>query len=462
MRAAQTYFVPPWMTHRLHEEYVMKENGSESHKYHSIVTILKRLFARHEQLLISFYDGSTQRCAFLSVWKETREVRRYEGGYPEDLFTPRMQHVVSLLDVDMKLELPLSHACYNAFHGTALTLHYIEAEVREFAGETRGLLGWPSLDRLKAVEKKLKQLRSCIDVVRSKLNAQEEKENAQREELEQKYEDRARKEVRDVMARKEKLLRAKAEAILSHGVYKGPLGPWGVKLDPVSKKPKKMQAEAQAQVEMSFFSEASDKAAVEGADAGAAPPEAPEAPEQAEQFAAEAKDAPHAPAEASDEAVVEGADAGAAPPEAPEAPEQAEQFAAEAKEAPGANEALEVDDIYGEAAPEAPEALAQDAPDAAAEADEQGAVAGAAPPEASEAPEQGPHAAALALSEAEQLVLKANEGGVLSTMKYRALEDQYVLHVLRNEFSAEHRDKLEKVEQYGLGICSRCELRLLF
>ena len=166
--------------------------------------------------------------------------------------------------------------------------------------------------------------------------------------------------------------------------------------------------------------------------------------------------------EASDKAAVEGADAGAAPPEAPEAPEQAEQFAAEAKEAPGANEALEVDDIYGEAAPEAPEALAQDAPHAAAEADEQGAVAGAAPPEASEAPEQGPHAAALALSEAEQLVLKANEGGVLSTMKYRALEDQYVLRVLRDEFSAEHRAKLEKVEQYGLGICAHCEYRPLF
>ena len=46
-------------------------------------------------------------------------------------------------------------------------------------------------------------------------------------------------------------------------------------------------------------------------------------------------------------------------------------------------------------------------------------------------------------------------------MKYRAIEEQYVLRVLRDEFSAEHRAKLEKVEQYGLGVCGRCGLRLL-
>ena len=67
-----------------------------------------------------------------------------------------------------------------------------------------------------------------------------------------------------------------------------------------------------------------------------------------------------------------------------------------------------------------------------------------------------------ALSEAEQIILEANESGVLSNTKYRALEDQYVLHVLRDEFCAEDRDKLEKVEQYGLGTCSQCEYRPLF
>ena len=48
-----------------------------------------------------------------------------------------------------------------------LIAHYIEAEIREAVGETRGCLGWPS-QRLRKVKGHLKGLRNALEVHRQK------------------------------------------------------------------------------------------------------------------------------------------------------------------------------------------------------------------------------------------------------------------------------------------------------
>ena len=45
--------------------------------------------------------------------------------------------------------------------------HYIEGEIREVAGETRGCLGWPSL-RVKKVSGRLQGLHNTVEAVRKK------------------------------------------------------------------------------------------------------------------------------------------------------------------------------------------------------------------------------------------------------------------------------------------------------
>ena len=53
----------------------------------------------------------------------------------------------------------------------ALIAHYIEAEVREALGETRGCLGWPLL-RLKKVKGHLRGLRNALETRRKELRTE--------------------------------------------------------------------------------------------------------------------------------------------------------------------------------------------------------------------------------------------------------------------------------------------------
>ena len=151
-------------------------------------------------------------------------------------------------------EVRLSHACYATIYSVNLSAHYLEAELREYTGETRGALGWSDSIRLQHVEGKLRQLRNVIDRARAQLVQRDQLEQAQREAHEQDCEERARKQVRDAMVRREYLLRKKAEDILKKGWYEGPLKAWGVKLsDPVSKPSKHKKVKPTKSVESTSY-----------------------------------------------------------------------------------------------------------------------------------------------------------------------------------------------------------------
>ena len=67
--------------------------------------------------------------------------------------------------------------------GDEATAHYIEAEVREALGETRGCLGWPDRKRMSKVRNWLKGLHSSMEIARSKWCRVEDENEANRTKL---------------------------------------------------------------------------------------------------------------------------------------------------------------------------------------------------------------------------------------------------------------------------------------
>ena len=124
------------------------EIEDQSRKQAVRVRLLKEWLANHEVLVVCFVDEATQSSALLAVRKEPLSVRLYEAGVIQCEAIKKQASLVLRILEGVADEVP--GRCNCAVNGAEdLIAHYIEAEIREALGETRGCLGWPSLRLMK-------------------------------------------------------------------------------------------------------------------------------------------------------------------------------------------------------------------------------------------------------------------------------------------------------------------------
>ena len=111
--------------------------------------LLREWWSKHEVLLVCLVDKASGSLGLLAVRKEPVSVRFYEAGAVRGEAIAKQASLVLRILEGVADEVPCRCNC--AVSGAEdLMAHYIEAEIREAVGETRGCLGWPLL-RLKKV-----------------------------------------------------------------------------------------------------------------------------------------------------------------------------------------------------------------------------------------------------------------------------------------------------------------------
>ena len=123
----------------------------------------------------------------------------------------------------------------------AVIAHYLEGEMREAQGETRGCLGWPP-HRMKKVRGHLKGLRSCLEASRKKWCSEENALEARREQLTQEMVEKLLKSEERRKAFEARLKEARSRGPLDEGSFEGPIVPIGLK----PPEPPKQKASAEA------------------------------------------------------------------------------------------------------------------------------------------------------------------------------------------------------------------------
>ena len=125
------------------------EIEDQSRRQNVRTRLLREWWSKHEVLLVCIVDKASGSLGLLAVRKEPVSVRFYEVGAARGEAIAKQASLVLRILEGVADEVPLRCNC--AVHGAEdLMAHYIEAEIREAVGETRGCLGWPSL-RLKKV-----------------------------------------------------------------------------------------------------------------------------------------------------------------------------------------------------------------------------------------------------------------------------------------------------------------------
>lgn len=113
----------------------------------------------------------------------------------------------------------------------ALIAHYLEAELREAIGETRGCVGWPSRRRLKHVRGWLTGLQSSLDAARKRWCVTEDAREANRFKVTQEIALKALKNEERRMAFEARCAKFKEKhmKIVHEGTYDGPIVPIGMR-----------------------------------------------------------------------------------------------------------------------------------------------------------------------------------------------------------------------------------------
>ena len=149
---------------------------------------------------------------------------------------------------------PRTNCCVAATED--LIAHYIEAEVREALGETRGCLGWPSTNRLKKLRGYLKGLRTTLETARKKWCIEENEIEVKRMRITEEIIVKLFKseERRKAFEARWDEVKARNKRALDEGTFEGPIVPIGMK-PPEPKQHRTSRDEAIVEKSSFFFSE---------------------------------------------------------------------------------------------------------------------------------------------------------------------------------------------------------------
>ena len=140
--------------------------------------LLREWWSRHEVLLVCIFDNQSVTSGLLAVRKAPFSVRFYLAGSLEcEVIEKQAKLVLRVLGVVPDQVPPRCNCAVNVVG--ALMAHYIESEIREAVGETRGCLGWPA-NRLKKVKGYLFGLRNACEMQRRKWCAERNEMDSKR------------------------------------------------------------------------------------------------------------------------------------------------------------------------------------------------------------------------------------------------------------------------------------------
>ena len=151
------------------------------------------------------------------------------GALGREAISRQASLVMSYLE-DVPSEVPPRTNCCDAAIED-LIAHYIEGEVREALGETRGCLGWPSTNRLKKVRGYLKGLRNVLENARKKWCIEENEIEVKRRRVAEEIIVKVLKseERRKAFEARWDEVKARNKRALDEGTFEGPIVPIGMK-----------------------------------------------------------------------------------------------------------------------------------------------------------------------------------------------------------------------------------------
>ena len=149
-------------------------------------------------------------------------------------------------------ELPRRSHCYLSGDESVIA-HYIEAEIREAEGETRGQMGWPA-QSAKKLKGHLRGLRNSLEAQRQKWAREENVVEAKRQMITEAIVQRALKneERRKVFEARWDEVKARNLKALDEGTFEGPIVPIGFR-PPEPRKPKAEAAKSSEVAKVVFF-----------------------------------------------------------------------------------------------------------------------------------------------------------------------------------------------------------------
>ncbi len=165
--------------------------------------------------------------------------------------------------------------------------HYLEGEMREAQGETRGCLGWPS-HRMKKVRGHLKGLLSSLEASRKKWCSEENALEARRKQLTEEMVEKLLKceHRRSAFEARMKEAKARNRRSLDEGSFEGPIVPIGLKAPEAPKQKASDEAKAGKVAVLHLLDEepegvpkVSEGGSSGSGEVGAPPPEAPKVSE---------------------------------------------------------------------------------------------------------------------------------------------------------------------------------------
>ena len=162
-------------------------------------------------------------------WNIQHEHYDKAGALGREAISRQASLVMSYLE-DVPSEVPpRTNCCVAAIED--LIAHYIEAEVREALGETRGCLGWPSTNRMKKVRGYLKGLRNTLETARKKWCIEENEIEVKRRRITEEIIMKVLKseERRKAFEARWDEVKARNKRALDEGTFEGPIVPIGMK-----------------------------------------------------------------------------------------------------------------------------------------------------------------------------------------------------------------------------------------
>ena len=214
-------------------------------------TLLTEWWDKNEVLLVCMCDEASGTSALLALRKTPISARYYEAG-AEGRGAISRQILLMLGHLEgVPHEVPQRSNC-SGLATEALIAHYIEGEIREAKGETRGCLGWPPV-RIKRVKGYLSGLHTSIEAARRKWCIEENAIEAKRKQITEEVVARVLKseERRQAFEARWNEVKARNLRTLDEGTFEGPIVPIGFK--PLEAPPQKRSGDEAKADKVSFL-----------------------------------------------------------------------------------------------------------------------------------------------------------------------------------------------------------------
>ena len=191
--------------------------------------LLQDWWKQNEVLLLCLCDEASNSSALLAVRKTPSSVRFYEAGLSGGEAIGKLARLVLGNLEGVPDEVP--HRCNCCTTGNEeLIAHYIEAEMREASGETRGCLGWPPQSAKKR-RGHLRGLRSSLEASRKRWCDEENAIEAKRRQVTELIVAKVLRseERRKAFEDRWSVVKARNLKALDEGWFEGPIVPIGLK-----------------------------------------------------------------------------------------------------------------------------------------------------------------------------------------------------------------------------------------